>query len=130
MNAAIWMGAAALVWGQAAMAQGFASCACGGVQVSKPGLTLSGKTACAGRGADKWSEFHQADGTLVDYKGGTPETVGTWSSSNTAVTYNYGSGGTYTWFLCKVAASNTYNFCQGSNVVSGATLKAGQTSCP
>ena len=130
MKASIWVGAIALVWGQAALAQTTSPCACGGALVIKPGLLLSAKTACASRGSEQWSEYHEPGGRLLDYKGGTPEVVGSWTSNDSTVTYDYGTGGTYSWALCKVATTSTYNFCQGTNIVSGATLKAGQTSCP
>ena len=128
MKALIWMGAIAVVWGQSASAQ--TSCACGGTLVSKPGLTLSGQTVCASRGSEQWSEYHEAGGRLIDFKGGTPEVVGSWTSDINSVTYDYGTGGRYTWALCKVGTAGPYNFCQGTNIVSGATLKPGQTSCP
>ena len=130
MKAAIWMGAIALMLSQSASAQFASPCACGGVLVMKPGLTLSGNTICASRGSEQWSEFHEAGGRVLDYKGGTPEVVGHWTSNNISVTYDYGTGGRYTWALCRVATGAPYNFCQGTNVVSGATLKTGQTSCP
>ena len=92
MKAAIWMGAIALMLSQSASAQFASPCACGGVLVMKPGLTLSGNTICASRGSEQWSEFHEAGGRVLDYKGGTPEVVGSWTSDDRSVTYDYGAG--------------------------------------
>lgn len=131
MKAAIWIGVTALTLGQAVLAQSPTPCPCSsGALVLKPGLVLNNKTACASRGSEQWSEYHAPGGNLIDYKGGSPETVGKWTSDSASVTYDYGSGGRFTWSLCSVAASSTYNFCQGANVITGATLKSGQTSCP
>ena len=107
-----------------------AQCTCGGTVVAKPGVLLSGKTACAVRGNEQWQEYHAPGGALIDYKGGTPEQVGTWSSGTSTVTYNYGPGAVYTWSVCRVGASGPYNFCNAADTVMGATLKTGQTSCP
>lgn len=107
-----------------------------------PSLTtlLDGKTACvAGPGGTwKFQEEHHAGGVLKDYKKGPVNTVdptktlGTWvvsgSGANTVVTYNYGTGGTYTY---KVWANggNSYSFCGVDTV--DFTLKAGTgTGCP
>lgn len=99
---------------------------------------LSGKTVCATIGSQKWQEYHQAGGALIDYKKGPSDpvdptkTVGSWSTSGTdassRVTYNYGSGGSYSYEVH--LSGGTYTLCG----VSGAptldvTLPSGQVSC-
>ena len=102
--------------------------------------TLSGHTVCATRGSERWQEFHDPSGSLIDYKRGPAdpvdktETVGTWATSIAVfvatVTYNYGSGGTYIYTLRK-QTDGTYDFCgSGGNNVFGATVMAGSGACP
>ena len=98
---------------------------------------FEGKTVCASRGSDRWQEFHQAGGTLIDYKMGPnhkvdpSKTVGSWAvdgtGSNARMVYNYGSGGTYSYRVHDNGAGS-YSFCSGTQE-HGATVKAGQTSC-
>lgn len=118
------------------------SCA-GGTQVTNTvstnvlGTLLSGKTVCASLGNERWQEFHAAGGALVDIKLGptsktdASEQVGTWlvsgTDAQTMVTYNYGSGGTFSYTVHQTGGK--YNFC-GVRTISGATLLAGQTACP
>ena len=107
---------------------------------------LSGKTVCAAVGSERWQEYHQPGGGLVDWKKGPTDPVdptkqvGTWSvtsvpvgsSSNTrdTVTYNYGTGGSYTYYVCQNASTYTFAATAGSTVVAGATLLQGQVACP
>ena len=84
MKAAIWIGVTALTLGQAVLAQ--SPCVCGGALGLKPGLVLNNKTACASRGSEQWSEYHAPGGNLIDDKGGSPETVGKWTSDSASVT--------------------------------------------
>jgi hypothetical protein len=102
---------------------------------------LTGRTVCAIRASERWQEFHQSDGALIDWKRGPTDPVdptkqvGTWSASNGTnadVTYNYGAGATYTFIVCAVptvAAVTSYTFI-GPSTVTGATLRNGQVACP
>ncbi|MDP2783358.1 MAG: hypothetical protein Q8O38_02000 [Sulfurimicrobium sp.] len=109
--------------------------------VSDPNVvanTLSGKTVCATNGGDKWQEFHQAGGALIDYKKGPNDLVdktkqvGTWSTarggSDSLVTYNYGTGGTYSYEVH--LSGGIYTFCGVSPAPTlDVTLLSGQVSC-
>lgn len=99
---------------------------------------LSGKTVCAISGSQKWQEYHQAGGTLIDYKKGPSDpvdptkTVGSWSTSgtgaNSVVTHNYGSGGTYSYKVHLNGAQ--YSLCGVTNSLQlDVTLPSGQVSC-
>ncbi len=103
---------------------------------------VSGNTVCARRGSgERWQEYHNPSGILTDYKQGPTdpvdpsEDVGSWSvagtGASTNITYNYGSGGTYTFAVYRVGsgAATTYNFCGPSSVI-GATFRTGQGACP
>ena len=93
-----------------------AACPAGTVQFDAVGKTITmavtGSTMCAVRGGDRWQEFHQAGGVLIDYKLGPgdavdpSEQVGTWSTNDASSTgtHNYGSGGAFTWRVCRPAA--------------------------
>jgi len=112
----------------------------GGTQLKNAEVAnaISGKTVCAILGSQKWQEYHQAGGGLIDYKKGIghpvdpTKVVGTWSTSGTGsnswVTYNYGTGGSYSYEIH--LSGSTYTLCG----VSGAptldvTLVSGQVSC-
>lgn len=99
---------------------------------------VSDKTVCGILGNQQWQEYHQPGGSLIDYKKGPghpvdpTKQVGSWSTSGTGassvVTYNYGSGGTYSYEVH--LSGGTYTLCG----VSGAptldvTLLPGQASC-
>jgi len=100
--------------------------------------TLSGYTVCAINGGDKWQEYHAANSDLIDYKMGPghavdpSEKVGTWSAttngSNSAVTYNYGSGGVYSY---KVYLNlGQYTFCGLSGAPTlDVKLQSGSGAC-
>ena len=87
MKTAIWMGliAAMGLAGQAS-AQTPATCPCDASKIQRTDVAtlVTGKTACATRGSERWQEFHQAGGSLIDYKLGPTSTtdpsekVGTW----------------------------------------------------
>jgi hypothetical protein len=108
------------------------------------GALLFGKTVCAKLGTDAWQEFHNGSasgGRVIDYKLGPTDKVdpskdmGSWSlpggtGANARVTYNYGSGGSYSYEVCQSGAS--VHFCgarYGGRDIIGATLKTGQQSC-
>lgn len=101
-------------------------------------IAISGKTVCATLGSQKWQEYHTSGGSLIDYKKGPThpvdpsKQVGTWGTGgtggNSLVTYNYGTGGTYSYKIH--FNGGNYTFCG----VSGAptldvTLLSGQVSC-
>ncbi|MDO8959793.1 MAG: hypothetical protein Q7U85_08680 [Rhodocyclaceae bacterium] len=95
-------------------------------KVASLSTVLAGKVVYV---PNQWQESHCPGGQLWDYKRGpghaTDPTsqVGTWSVSTNGqeVTYNYGSGGSYTFTVYKNNSSNTYDFCGSSNVI-GATI--------
>lgn len=101
---------------------------------------ISTNTVCATRGNEKWQEQHRSGGALWDYKKGPGDSVdpskqvGTWIASRTtsSVTYSYTGGSSYTYTI-HGPAGGPYSFCTGPNgteVVSGATFKPGNNSCP
>jgi len=124
-----------------------ASCPSGTVAFPSGGpntltAVLTGNTMCATRGADRWQEYHQSGGTLIDFKLGAghpvdpTETVGTWTSSNpnSTVTHNYGAGGVFTWLVSKppsAAGPLTLVSTGAAGTVTGVTMIAGGPSkCP
>lgn len=99
---------------------------------------IAGNTVCASRGADRWQEQHRGGGALWDYKRGPNDTVdpskqvGTWSIGANNVTYSYTGGPSYTYSVHEEGGGR-YSFCAGvggTEVVSGATFRAGSTNCP
>ena len=120
----------------AAFAQGSCSCAVGTrLNINSIVTALGGKTVCAVLGAESWKEFHTgatASGGALIETGRTPaENVGTWSAtgagSNSIVTYNYGTGGSFSYEVCSQGALT--HFCGVKNVTN-ATLVSGQGGCP
>lgn len=118
------------------------SCPGGGSPLIAADITtlLSGKTVCATSGGDRWQEYHQAGGALIDYKKGPSDpvdptkTVGGWSANGSAITYNYTDGGisSYSFAVCAASAtslSGTFVPLQ-SGVNIPFTLIAGQSACP
>ncbi len=87
---------------------------------------LGGNTVCAVLGNEQWQEWHNG-GTIWELGnkvGG--EEVGTWSVSggtDGTVTYNYGTGGTYMYAVCK--QGQNFHFC-GLKNVTNATVKSGK----
>jgi hypothetical protein len=74
--------------------------------------TLSNKYGCASRGSERWNELHMGAGfgphNVQDYKRGPTDTVdptkivGTYTIGGNVVgtiTYDYGSGGAYTYVV-------------------------------
>jgi hypothetical protein len=113
--------------------------ACSGTRVTNVtdlNTLLLGNTVCAANGGDAWQEFHQSGGVLIDYKKGPTdtvdpsETVGSWSVTGNdpeaTVTYNYGSGGIYSYAIYNTGSS--YDFC-GATTVTDVTIKPGQVAC-
>lgn len=111
---------------------------------------LRNNTVCASRGGERWQEYHTLGNRVIDYKQGPnhavdpSEDVGSWtisgSNATTTVTYNYGTGGTYSYAVFRDSNSPTsfYHFCgvsgpmsqsnTGNNIVN-ATIRTGQVSC-
>lgn len=98
---------------------------------------ITAKTVCATIGSQKWQEYHKPGGDLIDYKKGPTnpvdpsKKVGTWSTggngSNSLVTYNYGTGGSYSY---KVHLNGgTYTFCGVGAPTLDVILLSGQVSC-
>lgn len=102
---------------------------------------ISGATICATRGSDRWQEFHQSGGALIDWKLGAnhpidpTKQVGTWSASNGAdatVTHTYGST-SYVWAVCRVGTAAPYTYTLVSTTggtITGATIVSGPSACP
>ena len=149
MKTAMWVGLIATLGlaGQAT-AQTTARCPCDTSKIQRTDVAalVRGNTACAVRGSERWQEFHQVGGDVIDYKLGPNSTtdrsekVGTWvagvaSRTNLlpTVTYNYGAGGTYAYAVCaaNAAATGPFLFCNVSTQerFDPVTLKAGQVPC-
>ena len=149
MKTAIWVGLIATLGlaGQAS-AQLPALCPCDASKIQRTDVAalVRGNTACAVRGSERWQEFHQPGGNLIDYKLGPTSTtdpsekVGTWLAGFASrltpqpnVTYNYGSGSTYAYAVCaaNAAATGPFLFCNVSTreKFDPVTLKAGQVPC-
>jgi hypothetical protein len=115
------------------------SCPGGTNSVSLVGALVRGKTMCAARGGDRWQEFHQVGGNLIDYKLGPSdpvdptETVGTWSAGTGLLTHDYGGGGSYVWAVCREGGPTSTTFTLVSTTagtITGVTLQSGQVPCP
>lgn len=97
------------------------------------GEALAGKMACAAVGGDRWQSWHSGTATggdLWDFKRGPNDAVdpskkmGTYriqssprgakvvrgTASSDTVTYDYGSGGSYSYAVCQVGG-NTFALC-------------------
>lgn len=148
MKKAIGVGLTAALGLIGAVSAQTTACPCDGNQIVRTDVAtlVTGKTACAVRGGEKWQELHQAGGNLIDYKLGPnsatdpSEKVGTWlagvaSRTNPlpTVTYNYGSGGTYAYAVCaaNTTTAGPFLFCNTSSKekFDPVTLKAGQVPC-
>ena len=93
-----------------------------------PASVLAGKSIDATGGGENWKESHCGSGTTGElWKVGAGTAVdpaaeiGTWAVSDNDVTYDYGTGGSYTWTLHNDGGS-TYYFCNGSSQVASGTL--------
>jgi hypothetical protein len=85
-------------------------------------LSTGSATVCVVGGGDWESqELHAAGGNLIDFKKGASdavdpsEVVGSWSINGNQVTYNYGSGGTYSYTVSSNGGSS-YSFCGATDV--------------
>lgn len=98
---------------------------------------LQNNTLCSRRGTDRWQEYHQAGGAVIDYKRGPSDKVdpskqvGTWSVSGagarTKLTYNYGAGQSYNYTL-HTNGRRGYSLCGGEGEIL-VTVRAGQVAC-
>lgn len=120
----------------------------GGAGVPSLSTLLSNNTVCvstnltSGSTAGPWNnqEWHQAGGTLTDYKLGPnpvdPTTdIGSWGISgagaSTQVNYNYTDVGVFNYSVFRngAVAPYTYSFCNGSTEVAVGVVYQGQVSC-
>ena len=120
------------------------ACPAGSTRVVNVGNLVAGNTLCAVRGSDKWQEQHRGTGLggpLWDYKMGAnhpvdpTEQVGRWSAQNgenSLLTHNYIGGSNFSWLVCQVGTTSTYTLISTgtAGTITGATVLAGQTSCP
>ncbi|MBZ8138283.1 hypothetical protein CLD22_00010 [Rubrivivax gelatinosus] len=101
---------------------------------------IGGKTMCATRGNDRWQEFHQSGGALIDFKKGPNDPVdpskqvGTWSlgssGADTVLTHSYGAGQNYSWAVCSTGSAS-YTLISTSGAGSqNVTVVDGQRACP
>ena len=107
-------------------------------RVQNVGSLVGNNTMCAVRGTDRWQEFHQSGGALIDWKLGSnlasvdpTKQVGTWTSSNgssSTVTHTYTGGPSYTWAICQVT-DNNYTLVSANDSVSGVSIRTGQVAC-
>ena len=90
---------------------------------------LAGKSVDASGSGGEWNESHcgsAPSGQL--WKVGANNSVdpaaeiGTWSIDGDNVTYDYGTGGSYTWTLHKSVTGSTYFFCNNTSQVASGTL--------
>lgn len=114
------------------------NCPCGGgnrLTGNQINALLPGKTVCAVIGNNKntmWQEYHNGSQVVELGNSTAGDVVGSWSTSggngvgNSFVTYNYGSGGSYTYSMCQEGA--LYHFCGATNVTN-ATIIAGSAKC-
>lgn len=130
--------ACALLGGVLGMSSAGAACSGDRLNQTQLATAFSGNTVCAVRGGDRWQEFHQPGGTLIDWKLGPShpvdptDPVGTWSivgtGINATLVHNYGAGGTYT-FAVYNNGGGSYSFCSGGTEQL-VTVRAGQGACP
>lgn len=128
-----------ILMGLATTSQAQVSCPCGGgTRMSDTQISniLGGNTVCAILISERWQEYHTGNSTstsgdvleLGDNPNG--EAVGGWSVSgpveNATVTYNYGTGGSYTYAVCD--QNPNYHFC-GIKNVTNALVKPGKGGC-
>lgn len=124
-------------------ADAMAACGAPSVRLSDTQLTalLQGNTVCVPvvtQPTMTWQEFHQAGGTLIDYKRGPSDPVdptairGTWAITGgtrfPSVTYTYPpAGGTYIYSVWN-NGNATYSFCGAGPEIIGRVI-AGQVAC-
>lgn len=99
---------------------------------------FGGNTVCAFILKERWQEFHTAvpnigtAGDLLELgDNAAGDRVGTWTingtdASDTTVTYDYGTGGSYIYSVCKQGSS--YHFC-GARNITNAKVNSGKVGC-
>lgn len=103
--------------------------------------SLGGKVMCVGAGSP-WTnqEFHNTNGDLIDFKGGSSpsnptEKVGTWLIVGNQIKYTYGEGtGAVSYSFDVYEKSPDYSFCVGTTSNAEAKAKTGTftaaAACP
>lgn len=113
------------------------TCVTGATRMSANDITalLPGKTVCAVNGNDKWQEYHDGNNVVELGNSTAGDLVGTWSATGgnaapqSTITYNYGSGGSYTYVMCSQGNPATaYHFC-GATIITNASITAGKQKC-
>lgn len=138
MRCNTWMTGVVLAMAAAGASAQNCSCQPSASRMNQTDLAaLSGRTACAVLSTDRWQEFHNAGGSLVEL-GNTAggETVGTWAivgnGANALVRYAYSGGGSYDYQVCQegtgAVESRTYHFC-GARNITNARLVASTGTC-
>lgn len=99
---------------------------------------LQGNTICVALGNERWQEYHQAGGALIDYKKGPDDKkdpskqVGSWSVSGngagTQLRHQYSAGASFTYTVHTIAAGSSYGLCGGGGELI-VTLRAGRGPC-
>lgn len=114
---------------------GLAVAACQGQATAA--TVLSGRTLCVTKSnGDRFQEFHQAGGALIDWKKGSSDPVdptkqvGRWRADGNDVVYNYGPGLEYRYTVYRRGNSN--NFCLQGNgeEITPSSVLTGQGACP
>lgn len=132
----------------AAAAVSAQSCPAGTSRLNRQdiGSQIIGKTMCANSGGDRWQEYHDANGDLVDYKRGPSDRVdpsqkvGTWSYAgfgpNTLLVHTYSPSATYSWAVCGTPGippdnrpGAPYTLVSSQATITGVTVRRDQTSC-
>lgn len=114
----------------------FAACSGNPMNQNQLNAVFPGNTVCAQRGSERWQEYHQLGGALIDYKLGQghpvdpTKQVGSWAiegnGSGARMAYDYGNGVVYRYQVYAGGAS--YSFCNG-NELHDATVRPGQQPC-
>ncbi len=123
-----------ILLGLAATSQAYAGCPCtGSTRLNQTQIQseLNGNTVCAIFGSERWQEWHSGGSILELGNDPNGEVAGTWSVAgngpNATVVYNYGTGGTYSYSVCKNADSS-FDFC-GDRLITNASVKPGKGGC-
>lgn len=139
MRCNIWVTGMVLALAAAGAAAQNCSCQSAASRMNQTALSqaLTGRTACAVFSTDRWQEYHNAGGSLLEL-GNTVggETVGSWSivgtGANAMVRYTYTGGASYDYQVCEEGSgaveSRTYHFC-GARNITNARLVAGTGAC-
>lgn len=126
-----------MLLGLAAASQAYAACPCTGntrLNQNEIPTELNGNTVCAILGNERWQEWHSGNTIFELGNNANGENIGTWSvagnGANATVVYNYGTGGTYTYSVCKQGQS--FDFCGaafGGRDITNASVKLGKGGC-